>query len=290
MSDNENIATTEISPLTLAKRQLQLVKTVLGEVFPADVSVGVKMPRELKAAVETLSRQLSDAERSSKSTQKYFDLLRDIIQKTAMISSSLDLEQVLERVMDTVIELTGANRAYLMLYDKTHHEYKSRIARNWEQASLKEQDILFSQSVIEVAITEATPIFTSSAQEDTRFQSATSVVAYDLLAILCIPMMLSGEVMGVIYADNKSQRWIFDAEMLSLLSTFANQAAIAINNARQFEQVIDDFAQVQVQVQKLQIEMNHNEMDEKVRAVTESAYFKRLTDMKNQLRNRMNGE
>jgi len=40
----------------------------------------------------------------------------------------------------------------------------------------------------------------------------------------------------------------------------------------------------------LQIEMNHNEMDEKVRAVTESAYFKRLTDMKNQLRNRMNGE
>ncbi|MDX2075317.1 MAG: GAF domain-containing protein [bacterium] len=290
MSDNETTSTTEISPLSLAKRQLQQVKAVLGEVFPPDVSVGVKMPRELKTAVETLSRQLSDAERVSRSTQKYFDLLRDIIQKTAMISSSLELEQVLERVMDTVIELTGANRAYLMLYDKTTHDYKSRIARNWEQASLKPQDILFSQSVIEVAIKEGKPIFTSSAQEDSRFQGATSVVAYDLLAILCIPMILSGEVMGVIYADNKSQRWIFDDEMLSLLSTFANQTAIAINNARQFEQVIDDFAQVQVHVQNLQIEMNKTHMDEKVREVTESDYFKRLSEMKNQLRNRMKGE
>lgn len=292
MSDNEQTttSTSEISPLSLAKRQLQQVKAVLGEVFPPDVSVGVKMPRELKTAVETLSRQLSDAERVSRSTQKYFELLRDIIQKTAMISSSLELEKVLERVMDTVIELTGANRAYLMLRDKATGEYKSRIARNWEQASLKENDILFSQSVIEVSIKEGKPIFTSSAQEDSRFQGATSVVVYDLLAILSIPMILSGEVIGVIYADNKSQRWIFDDEMLSLLSTFANQAAIAINNARQFEQVIDDFAQVQVQVQNLQIEMNKTQMDEKVREVTESDYFKRLTEMKNQLRNRMKNE
>lgn len=290
MSDTENKSTSEISPLIIAKRQLQQVKLALDNVFPPDISLGVKMPRELKIALDTLTRQLSHAERASEQNQKYFDLLRDIIHKTTMISSSLELEQVLERVMDTVIELTGANRAYLILYDKTTGEYKSCIARNWEQASLQEGEILFSQSVIEAAILESKPIFTNSAQEDSRFRGATSVVAYDLLAILCIPMVLSGEVIGVVYADNQSQRWIFDDQTLSLLSTFANQAAIAINNARQFEQVIDDFAHVQVQMQHLQIQMNKTAMDEQVREVTESDYFKRLSEMKNQLRNRVKGE
>src|SRR5258708_18402715 len=71
-----------------------------------------------------------------------------------------------------------------------------------------------------------------------------SVVAFSLRSILCVPLTLKGEVTGVIYADNRIRSGLFGPKELTLLYAFANQAAIAIDNARLFERQQASLAEI----------------------------------------------
>ena len=69
-------------------------------------------------------------------------------------------------------------------------------------------------------------------------------MAYNLRSILCVPLKAKGEMIGVIYADNRIRSGIFTQKDLGLLVAFANQAAVAIENARLFDFVLQSLAEV----------------------------------------------
>src|SRR5205814_767183 len=71
-----------------------------------------------------------------------------------------------------------------------------------------------------------------NAQSDARFQSHSSIVSHGLRAILCIPLVLNGQIEGVLYADNRIRQGIFSVDNIPLLAAFGTQAAIAIDKAR----------------------------------------------------------
>ena len=79
------------------------------------------------------------------------------------------------------------------------------------------------------------PILTTNAQEDPRFESQLSVAAYQLRSILCAPLKIKQDLIGVIYVDNRARSGMFRDSDLELISAFANQAAVAIDNADLFE-------------------------------------------------------
>ncbi|MEK7784010.1 MAG: adenylate/guanylate cyclase domain-containing protein, partial [Chloroflexota bacterium] len=81
------------------------------------------------------------------------------------------------------------------------------------------------------------PVVTTNAQEDPRFGKQESVVAFNLRSILCVPLKMKGELTGVIYADNRVRTGLFNERDRDILVAFANQAAVAIENARLFENV-----------------------------------------------------
>lgn len=139
--------------------------------------------------------------------------------------------------MDTLIRLTEAERGFLMLRDQETNELTTQIARNWEQESLAPSEFAVSQTVINRVVEGGKPVLTTNAQEDDRFDSQESIIAYKLRSILCVPFMLKDRLTGVIYADNRIQTGLFTETDLTLLSAFANQAAVAIENARLFESV-----------------------------------------------------
>jgi PAS domain S-box-containing protein len=87
-------------------------------------------------------------------------------------------------------------------------------------------------------------VLTTNAQEDPRFGSQESIIAYNLRSILCVPLKVKGEVTGVIYADNRIRTGIFTEAERDLLNAFSNQAAVAIENARLFESVRRTLAEV----------------------------------------------
>lgn len=160
-----------------------------------------------------------------------------------VVNSSLELNEVLRIVMDTIVRLTGAERGFLMLRDE-RGELSIRIARNWEQESIVPTEFALSRTVVNRVATEGRPVLTTNAQEDPRFGRQDSVVAYNLRSILCVPLTNKGEVTGVIYADNRVRTGIFTETERDLLNAFANQAAVAIENARLFESVRQTLAEV----------------------------------------------
>jgi len=150
-----------------------------------------------------------------------------------VVNSTLEIDEVLQTVMDTIVRLTGAERGFLMLRDE-RGEMAIRIARNWEQESINKNEFAISRTVIERVINGGEAILTTNAREDPRFGEQESIIAFNLRSILCVPLTVKSELIGVIYADNRIRSGIFSESDRDLLLGFANQAAVAIENARLF--------------------------------------------------------
>lgn len=160
-----------------------------------------------------------------------------------IVNSSLDLSEVLRIVMDTIIRLTKAERGFLMLREKSG-ELAMRIARNWERESIQSRDFEISSTVVKRVVESGQPVVTTDATEDPRFEAQASIIAYNLRSILCVPLKVKDAVTGVIYADNRIKAGLFSNSQRDLLAAFANQAAIAIENARLFQSVRQTLAEV----------------------------------------------
>ena len=155
------------------------------------------------------------------------------------IGSSLDLAEVLNEVMDQIISLTGAERSFLMLVASDTGELEFRAARNMDQETIASSAFEISRSIVNQVAESGEPIVTTNAQMDPRFKAQESVIGYNLRSILCVPLRVRGRITGVIYADNRILASLFSDRDRDLLTAFAGQAAIAIENARLFESVVN---------------------------------------------------
>ncbi len=170
--------------------------------------------------------------------------LRALAQTTALINSTLDTDEVLTQVMDTVIQLTGAERGYIMLRDQPGGTLEFRIARGIDQEQLQREDFIISNTIINEVANTGQPVLTDNARSDPRYQQQESIVGYQLRSILAVPLKVQSEVIGVVYCDNRALTALFKDSELNMLKAFADQAAVAIQNARLFEATRAQLAQI----------------------------------------------
>ncbi|MDY7041929.1 MAG: GAF domain-containing protein, partial [Chloroflexota bacterium] len=168
-------------------------------------------------------------------TQQELEERTTLNELTQAISSTLDLDVVLDTVMAETIRVTGAERGCLLLRDPTTGELVFRAARNLDERIIDSESFEISRTVAERVATEGVPVLTVNAKEDPRFGQRTSVIAYGLRSILCVPLIAKGEIIGAIYVDNRLKTGQFTERNLELLTNIATQAAMAIRNAQLFE-------------------------------------------------------
>jgi PAS domain S-box-containing protein len=159
-----------------------------------------------------------------------------------VVNSSLDLATVLAEVIDTLIQITGAERGFLMLREQG--ELQVMVARNWDRSSIGAGEEAFSRTIVDRVVRLGEPILTTNAQADARFSGQESIVAYNVRSVLCVPLKVKGQLTGVIYADNRVREGLFSEKDRSLLAAFADQAAAALENARLFASVERTLAEV----------------------------------------------
>ena len=170
--------------------------------------------------------------------------LRALMSVGQAINSSMGLTRVLEEVMDSLVSLMRAERGFLMLREP-HGELAVRIARGIAHVNLDEEAFKFSRSVIRKVVETNRPVLTTNAQVDPRFDAQMSIAAYQLRSILCVPLTLKHELIGVLYVDNRAHAGIFKENDLDLISAFADQAAVAIDSARLFEELQDSHRELE---------------------------------------------
>jgi phosphoserine phosphatase RsbU/P len=163
------------------------------------------------------------------------DLLYRISQT---INSSLDLTTVLDTLIDEIIQATRAERGFLMLYD-AEKRLVFKTARGMDQSTIEESDFKISRSIVDRVAQEGIPLLTSNAQMDERLDKRASVKLYGLRSVLCVPITLKDQVLGVVYVDNRFQNGIFRQDDLELLQSLASSAGIAIENARLYQVAVE---------------------------------------------------
>lgn len=180
--------------------------------------------------MDALSRGLASQDKE----QRQLRALQDV---GAVINSSLEQMDVLNMVMDTIIQLTGAERSFLMLHDEDSGELSVEAARNINRETLEGSSFEISRSIVSSVAESGEPVVTTNAQADPRFAGQESIISYNLRSILCVPLQIKENSIGVIYADNRIVSGIFVDADRDILAAFANQAAVAIENARLFRQI-----------------------------------------------------
>jgi class 3 adenylate cyclase len=112
-----------------------------------------------------------------------------------------------------------------------------------------------SQTTVQRVFETGEPIVTTDAQQDPRFNVNLSVRALRLRSIVCVPLKVKARTIGVVYLDSRVTAGLFSRQDPELLTAFANQAALAIENARLFDQLrarLDEIVQLeQVQARVL---------------------------------------
>jgi adenylate cyclase len=219
----------------------QMVEAVQKEVYSGSFDSG-----RIEFSLNQINSNLNRLVKQIAQLEDDHNNLVGLIETGKLVNSSLDLNDVLRLVMDTIIRLTGAERGFLMLREKTatSSTLKIRVARNWEKESIHPSEFAVSQTVINRVVEDGQTVITTNAQEDPRFGDQESIIAYNLRSILCVPLQVREEITGVIYTDNRFRTGIFTDAKRNLLQAFANQAAVAIENARLFESVRKTLAEV----------------------------------------------
>jgi adenylate cyclase len=233
------------STLVSVDQQLLFIADLLDEMHDAMQNARpASLPPRLAEMASSLAAAMPNFRKQVQGLEGEWRSLRELSRIGQVVNSSLELDEVLQIVMDTIIKLTGAERGFLMLRNEDNEDLSIRVARNWEQESLDPSEFAVSRTVINRVANEGQAVLTTNAQEDPRFGGQQSVVAYNLRSILCVPLKLKNAVIGVIYTDNRIRSGLFTQRHLDLLAAFGNQAAVAIDNARLFASVRRTLAEV----------------------------------------------
>jgi len=229
-------------PIALAE-QMTALRQVIQKTSAALQSARYEVPPE---ALEGLSQAEGEIERLAKliaSAEAQFRHMLALTEIGQVVNSTLELGEVLRIVMDNIVGLSHAERGFLMLKDETG-SLVTRVARNWEKESINPTESAVSHTVIQKVVESGEAILTTNAQQDPRLSGQESIIAFNLRSILCVPLKVKNDLIGVIYADNRIRAGIFSETERDLLSAFANQAAVAIENARLFSSLKNTLAEV----------------------------------------------
>ncbi|MCC6616211.1 MAG: GAF domain-containing protein [Anaerolineae bacterium] len=194
---------------------------------------GLALQPGMLSLLQALESGIGNLEHLLKDDEAALRQLRSLVQTSALINSSFELDIVLERAMDAALQFTGAERGYILL---KNDEGKPEI-RLAHSRTAEEDDEGLSHSIVNEVMTSGKPLLTDNAAHDPRVSSSTTVARYVLRSVLCVPLIFKGKVEGAIYVDNRYRVAVFTGRELTLLSAIANQIAVAIANARLFVSV-----------------------------------------------------
>ena len=218
------------------QRQFQDVRALLMRAVGSLTKTGDPL---VSTAIQDITRVTQSVSTVEQSVNDYLKVrqsqLGALMGVGRVINSSLGLKRVLEEVMDTLIELMRAERGFLMLRESSTGELSVRIARGIAHINLEEETFKVSRTIVGKVVESGEPILTTNAQDDPRFNSQLSIAAFQLRSILCAPLKIKNELIGVIYVENRARAGIFQESELGMIKAFADQAAVAIDNAQLFE-------------------------------------------------------
>ncbi len=174
--------------------------------------------------------------------QQNFERLLDV---GRTISSTLVVEDLLDLVIEKVLEVTRADRGFMMLIEEGNPEPVFKIGLTWNKKDgnarrkkkLDRTQFMFSTTVTKKALSEKRSVVLQDVGMAGGDDPSVSMMQMDLHAVMVTPLLEKGNVLGLIYVDSKMSNQEFGDSDLELFEALAGQAAIGLKNALLYTQV-----------------------------------------------------
>jgi len=157
------------------------------------------------------------------------DRLVKVLHVVREMNQQFDRDRLLQLILDRAIELTGAERGFVILLREGRQEV--HIARNIDRESLSEPERKVSSRIISEVITSGRIVRSEDAELDQRFEEFVSVRQLHLKSVVAVPFRSGGKTIGALYLDNRFRTGNFTDREERLLGLFADQAVAAIDKA-----------------------------------------------------------
>ncbi len=170
-----------------------------------------------------------------------------IMYRTALaVSHTLDIDQLLARIMDMIFEWVDADRGCIMLKDLDTGQLVPKVRRHRRGLSTDER-ITISQTILDYVVNRNEGVLTSNARDDDRWDAAKSILRLGVREAICVPMQGRYDVVGAIYIDTSltPHRMLqqgsankFTQEHLKLMIAIGHQAALAVEDTSYYKAMV----------------------------------------------------
>jgi signal transduction histidine kinase len=170
-----------------------------------------------------------------------------VMYRTALaVSHTLDIDQLLQRIMELVFEWVEADRGCVMLVEPESKQLTPKVRRTRKGVRAEER-ITISKTILDYVMEKNEGVLTSDARQDDRWNPAASIVRMGIREAICVPMQGRYGVVGVIYIDTSTSAQDivrkgvsnkFTEDHLKLLIAIAHQAALAVEDTRYYSAMV----------------------------------------------------
>lgn len=170
-----------------------------------------------------------------------------VMYRTALaVSRTLDLDQLLQRIMDLIFEWIEADRGCIMLIDPETKALVPKVRRT-RQKVRSDEKITISRTILDYVLNRREGVLTSDASRDRRWDPAASILQAGVREAICVPMQGRYDIVGVLYVDTTispqqilqtGQETKFKEDHLKLMIAIGHQAALAIEDTRYYSAMV----------------------------------------------------
>ncbi len=228
-------------PFRLGRTWLMIEEEVEPEAAAADAVVLVDEAEEERDSIVFSVQPGAEAERELDTPElnRRLEVLRDV---SAALGSTLDLSEMLNVLLRSIMRVVPAERAFLLLRDPDTDKLEPRAV--WPVDN-DDMEMAISRSIVEQAIEQRATLLLSDAMADERFGEVESVQDLHIRSAISAPLLRAGDVLGVIFLDTTAATHVFDRGDAEMVSSIAAQAAVAIENARLFTELRQAYEELQ---------------------------------------------
>jgi serine phosphatase RsbU (regulator of sigma subunit)/pSer/pThr/pTyr-binding forkhead associated (FHA) protein len=196
----------------------------------ADEDEEAETSSTVEAMLTHSSHQLLDQQPAEK--------LRLLLEISGDLSKTLQLDALLPKIVDSLFQMfRQADRCFLVQTEEGTGKLMSRVIKT--RRVQDEPNARFSRSIVRRCLDTAQAFLSDDASRDDRIQLSQSVVDFRIRSVMCVPVCnADGKAFGVIQLDTQDRSKKFTQDDLKLLWGVANQAAIALENARMHEEAV----------------------------------------------------
>lgn len=187
-------------------------------------------------AEEAKSKELEASPEAIVKMSRAYRRLAALHKASQIMASGFDLRDRLAQVLDMVMETMEADRGFVMLREEGTNNLNVKVAREMGRELEASSP---SMGIAGRAAIDGEAVLMVDSQNDSKFGMRESIIRSEIMSAMCVPLKIEDRIMGSIYLDTRKPHVTFSEEDLELFASLASQSALAIDNVRLHDKVVE---------------------------------------------------